>query len=96
MTRPKVVQYDIAPQLHSNLWWFPARKIKYELLLDTVHILFSRTLQERSKALQVVLPKLLMDPLLREKLLYLVNRAKHRGEISLEHLVKKFKKEQKG
>ncbi|MEN9376622.1 MAG: hypothetical protein RL710_1779 [Pseudomonadota bacterium] len=96
MTRPKVVQYDIAPQLHSNLWWFPARKIKYELLLDTVHILFSRTLQERSKALQHVLPKLLMDPLLREKLLYLVNRAKHRGELSLEHMVKKFKKDQKG
>lgn len=92
MTRVKVVQYDIAPQLHSNLWWFPARKIKYELLLDTVHILFSKTVQERSKALQHVIPKLLMDPLLREKLGYLVQRAKHRGENSLEHLLRRFKK----
>jgi hypothetical protein len=91
MTRPKVVHYDIAPQLNANLWWFPARRIKYELLVNTVHILFSKTLQDRSKALKQVLPSLIVDPLLREKLTYVLQRGKHRSELEFRNLLNKLK-----
>jgi len=91
MTRPKVVHYDIAPQINSNLWWFPTRRIKYELLLNTVHILFSKNMQERTTALKSVLPNLLADPLLREKLTYIVQRGKRRGELKLKELLGKLK-----
>ena len=91
MTRVKVVHFDIAPQLNANLWWFPVRKIKYELLLDTVNILFGKTLQARSKAIRRVMPKLLRDPLLREKLSYLIGRIKKRGENGLALVFRKFR-----
>lgn len=90
MTHPKVVHYDIAPQINTNLWWFPARKIKYDLLLNTVHILFNRTLQERTAALGNVLPNLLADPMLREKMSFVVQRGKRRGQVKLKELLGKL------
>lgn len=67
MTRIKVINYDLAPQLPSNLWWFPAHSTKYEVFVETATLLFGSSWLKRKRSLQRLLPKVIKDPLLREK-----------------------------
>ncbi|MBF0350757.1 MAG: aldehyde dehydrogenase family protein [SAR324 cluster bacterium] len=74
MTKPKVVNYDLAPNLNSNLWWFPHRKITFDALIDTPKLIFG-SLQERADSLSKIMPKLIRDPLVKEKLFFVLKRT---------------------
>ena len=86
MTKPKVINYDLAPNLNANLWWFPHRKIIFDALLDTPKLMFG-ALSNRGVALSRVLPKLMKDPLVTEKLTYVLRRVGIRGKHAIEKRV---------
>ncbi|MGK5093446.1 aldehyde dehydrogenase family protein [Deltaproteobacteria bacterium TL4] len=80
MTKPKVVSYDLAPNIKADLWWFPHREIIFEAFADTPKLLFGKSLQVRADSLGRLIPKLLKDPLLKEKMMFVFERARKRGK----------------
>jgi len=89
MTRPKVVNYDLAPNLDANVWWFPVRSIKTQALLTSPTLLFGKTLSEKTSALRHLVPRLLKDPLLKEKLAFTFKFYEKKG---VKEVQKKYKK----
>jgi len=89
MTRPKVVNYDLAPNLNSNVWWFPVRNIKTDALLTSPTLLFGKSLAEKTSAFSKLIPRLLKDPLLKEKLAFTFKFYEKKG---VKGVQKKYKK----
>ncbi|MGK5092266.1 aldehyde dehydrogenase family protein [Deltaproteobacteria bacterium TL4] len=42
MTHPKVITYDLTPQLKANLWWFPESKAVYRTFLTAFRFLYRK------------------------------------------------------
>jgi acyl-CoA reductase-like NAD-dependent aldehyde dehydrogenase len=47
MTKVKVINYDLIPQLNKNLWWFPANLFKFNLVLHMLPVLYSNSIFKR-------------------------------------------------
>lgn len=92
MTQIKAVNYDIAPQVNANVWWFPTRKIKTESLIEAPHVLFGKTFKNKLESLQSLIPRLTKDPLLREKAFYAADYLQEKGIKKLQKTVQKIRK----
>jgi succinate-semialdehyde dehydrogenase/glutarate-semialdehyde dehydrogenase len=88
MTRTKVVNYDLAPNLNANVWWFPVRSIKTESLFKSPTLLFGKNLKVRTDIFRQLVPRLLRDPLLKEKLAFTFKFYEKKG---VKEVQKKYK-----
>ncbi|PIE43267.1 MAG: succinate-semialdehyde dehydrogenase [Gammaproteobacteria bacterium] len=75
MTRIKVVNNDLVPHIPKNLWWFPHQKTTFDALLKTPTILFGNV-KEATETMKVLLPELISDPTISEKLQFFAVRAR--------------------
>ncbi|MGK5094806.1 aldehyde dehydrogenase family protein [Deltaproteobacteria bacterium TL4] len=94
MTKVKLVNYDITPGLNTNLWWFPVNKLSYEAILETPKLIFGTKIYERADILIKRIPKLLRDPLLKDKALYMLGRVRKKGKKVMQNQFSKEKEEE--
>ncbi len=80
MTKVKVINYDVMPNLPTNLWWFPVRKVKFDVFVETLQLLFGKTVDEKAGAIKRIFPRLMKDPLIMEKFVYILKRAGIKGK----------------
>ncbi|PID42637.1 MAG: succinate-semialdehyde dehydrogenase [Proteobacteria bacterium] len=88
MTQIKVVNNDLVPHIEKNLWWFPHQKTTFDALLRTPTILFGN-MKDATDTIKTLLPELITDPTINEKLQFVAVRARLRLKRKIMHQIEK-------